>query len=76
MPVKPAHKTAMPQQPAQARAHTFDEVNLGYTEARARFEARRCLECQEPVCETGCPVHVPIRAFLKCVADGPFQQAY
>ena len=76
MPVKPAHKTAMPQQPAQARAHTFDEVNLGYTEARARFEARRCLECQEPVCETGCPVHVPIRAFLKCVADGQFQEAY
>ncbi|MBI1952930.1 MAG: NADPH-dependent glutamate synthase [Candidatus Omnitrophica bacterium] len=76
MPLKSVSKTAMPQQPPRERARTFDEVNLGYTEARARYEASRCLQCQEPACEAGCPVGVPIRAFLKEAADGLFQEAF
>ncbi|HAM40841.1 MAG TPA: glutamate synthase (NADPH), homotetrameric [Candidatus Omnitrophica bacterium] len=76
MPLKPDHKTVMPHQAADERAHTFDEVNTGYTEARAQFEASRCLQCQEAVCEGGCPVRVPIKAFLRCVAEGRFQEAF
>jgi glutamate synthase (NADPH/NADH) small chain len=76
MPLKPSHKTGMPHQAAGERAHTFDEVNTGYTEARAQFEASRCLQCQEAVCEAGCPVRVPIKAFLRCVAEGRFQDAF
>ncbi|MBI3996045.1 MAG: NADPH-dependent glutamate synthase [Candidatus Omnitrophica bacterium] len=76
MPVKPTAKTGMPHQEAQARARNFAEVNAGYPDIRAQFEAGRCLQCQDPVCETGCPVRVPIKAFIKCVADGKFQDAF
>ena len=76
MPLKPRDKTGMPQHPPKERAKTFDEVNEGYTEARAMFEAGRCLECQIAACEEGCPVRVPIKAFLKCVSEGRFQDAY
>ncbi len=76
MPVKPTAKTGMPHQGAQARAHNFVEVNTGYPEQRAQFEAGRCLQCQEPVCEAGCPVGVPIKAFIKRIADGKFRDAF
>lgn len=76
MPLKPVHKTGMPVQGPQVRAHNFEEVNEGYGDARAIFEAMRCLQCQEPICEEGCPVGVPIRSFIKSVADGHFQEAF
>src|SRR3989338_6036380 len=76
MPLKPVHKIDMPQQAPKERAQTFDEVNQGYTPERAQFEATRCLQCQKPICEDGCPVRVPIKAFLKLVADGRFQEAF
>jgi hypothetical protein len=31
----------MPEQPAEERAHNFEEVNLGYSEELARQEAQR-----------------------------------
>ena len=38
-------------------------------------EAHRCLTCQEPLCEQGCPVNVPIRDFVRRVAVGDFAGA-
>ena len=76
MPLKPTCKTRMPQGAPAERARTFDEVNQGYAEPHARFEASRCLQCQEAACEQGCPVRVPIKAFIKLVADGRFREAF
>ncbi len=76
MPLRPVHKTTMPEQSATLRAHNFAEVNEGYTDERAAFEALRCLQCQEAHCEDGCPVRVPIRSFIKAVADGKMQEAF
>jgi len=76
MPVKPATKTAMPHRAPAERTRTFEEVNLGYTPARAAFEASRCLQCQDPRCESGCPVRVPIKAFVGCVAEGRLAEAF
>ncbi len=70
MPVKRADKTPMPVREAQKRAHDFLEVNAGYTDSHARFEAERCLRCQDPVCVDGCPVNVPIPEFIHAVAMG------
>ena len=70
MPVKRAEKTPMPVRDALARAHDFREVNQGYTEFHARFEAERCLRCQEPVCVDGCPVKIPIPDFIHAVVTG------
>ena len=59
MPVKRVEKTPMPERDAVLRSHDFVEVNEGYNIAHAKFEAERCLRCQDPVCIDGCPVRVP-----------------
>jgi glutamate synthase (NADPH/NADH) small chain len=75
MPVKRADKTPMPVRDAHERAHDFKEVNAGYTEFHAAFEAERCLRCQEPVCVDGCPVKIPIPEFIHAVAIGDMAAA-
>ncbi len=75
MPIVYPHKTVMPCRDPQERRQTWDEVAEGYTPARAIAEARRCLNCQDPVCEQGCPVNVPIRDFVRQVARGDFDGA-
>jgi len=70
MPVKRAEKTPMPVRDAHERAQDFREVNQGYTEVHAAFEAERCLRCQEPICVDGCPVQIPIPDFIHAVAIG------
>lgn len=70
MPIKRAEKTPMPVREPQARVHDFQEVNEGYSEFHAGFEAERCLRCQDPVCVEGCPVKIPIPEFIHAVAIG------
>ncbi|GAB4388233.1 MAG: NADPH-dependent glutamate synthase [Thermodesulfovibrionales bacterium] len=60
----------MPEQRPRARRRNFEEVALGYDEASALAEASRCLRCKDPKCVEGCPVGVPIPAFIQAVRDG------
>ena len=62
-------------QTREERRRGWIEVAEGYTDERALAEARRCLNCQDPVCEQGCPVNVPIRDFVRRVAVGDFEGA-
>jgi glutamate synthase (NADPH) small chain len=75
MPIVYPTKTAMPQLDPVERRHLWDEVAVGYTVERALAEARRCVQCQDPLCEQGCPVGVPIRDFVRRVALGDFAGA-
>ena len=75
MPIVYPKKTEMPAADPAERRTAWDEVALGYTVERAMVEARRCIQCQEPLCEAGCPVNVPIREFVWCVAQGDFEGA-
>ena len=75
MPIVYPHKTAMPCRDPEERRQSWDEVAEGYTVERAIAEAHRCLNCQDPVCEQGCPVNVPIRDFVRHVALGDFAGA-
>ena len=68
-------KTAMPVLDPVERRSRWDEVAVGYTVERALAEARRCIQCQEPLCEQGCPVGVPIRDFIRRVAVEDFAGA-
>lgn len=69
-------KHSMPTQDPLVRAHNFKEVALGYSEQIAMAEAKRCLDCKNPQCVTGCPVQINIPAFIKEVANGDFEKAY
>ena len=68
-------RTDMPERDAHERAHSFDEVNLGYTTQLAIIEAERCLRCPKPKCVAGCPVSIRIDDFIGAVADGDFAAA-
>lgn len=69
-------KTPVTEQEPNVRNKNFLEVNLGYTEEEARLEAERCLNCKTPLCMEGCPVSVPIPAFISRVREGDFEGAY
>ena len=69
-------KNPMPEQEPLVRNKNFDEVALGYTEEMAIDEAKRCLNCKNPRCMTGCPVAVRIPEFISKVAEGDFDGAY
>lgn len=70
------NKNEMPAQRAEIRNKNFLEVTLGYTEDQAVDEAKRCLNCKNKLCITGCPVQIDIPAFIKEVAEGSFEEAY
>lgn len=65
----------MPSQDPHERAHNVEEVALGYTEAQARLEAERCLQCKNAPCVQGCPVQVPIPRFIGEIQKGNFKAA-
>ena len=69
-------KNPMPAQDPNVRNKNFDEVALGYTEEMAIDEAKRCLNCKNPKCVSGCPVNVRIPEFITRVAEGDFDGAY
>ncbi|WP_217948039.1 NADPH-dependent glutamate synthase [Faecalibaculum rodentium] len=76
MPNMKPDKTAMPVQDPGIRITNFDEVALGYTEAMAREEAKRCLHCRHRPCVNGCPVNVNIPEFIEKVKEGEYEDAY
>ncbi len=69
-------RNAMPAQDAKVRAHNFDEVALGYSEAAAIDEANRCLNCKNMPCVDGCPVKIHIPEFINKIKEGDFEAAY
>ena len=69
-------KNEMPTQKADIRNKNFNEVALGYTEEQAIDEAKRCLNCKNRPCVSGCPVGIDIPDFIAKVADGKFEEAY
>ena len=66
----------MPSQDPNVRNKNFEEVALGYTPEMAINEAKRCLDCKNKPCQTGCPVGIDIPAFIGKVAEEDFEGAY
>ncbi len=52
-----------------------EEVNRGLSAASAQKEARRCLDCANPGCVSGCPVGIDIPRFVKHIEKGEFIEA-
>ncbi len=64
-----------PKRPVADRVADFRETAGDYDEATARAQARRCIQCPNPVCVEACPLHCAIPELLALTADGQFQEA-
>ncbi len=51
------------------------EVNTGLSLEQAQQEAKRCLDCNNPGCVTGCPVNIDIPSFVKNIEIGNIEAA-
>lgn len=69
-------KNPMPSQEPDVRNKNFKEVTLGYTAETAIDEAKRCINCPNRPCVSGCPVNIAIPDFIAKVVDGDFEGAY
>ncbi len=79
-PLTPKARTAIDQQPMpvqapEVRKVNMQEVAIGYTEAQARVEANRCLQCKNAPCMKDCPVSINIPAFIREIAQGKYVDA-
>ena len=72
----PPERAPMPHQPADVRAHNFEEVNLGLDLAGALHEAERCLRCKKPRCVPGCPVGIDIPGFIAALQHKDIKTSY
>ncbi len=66
------HRREMPKQQPGVRRYNFKEVALGYPEALAVEEAKRCLQCKKPLCVANCPVEIDIPGFIGRIAERDF----
>src|SRR5574344_3062904 len=57
------------------RSRNYEEVNQGLNKDQALLEAKRCLDCLNPSCITGCPVNIDIPSFIKNIERGAFLEA-
>ncbi len=69
-------RVEMPSLDGKYRAKNHEEVSLGLTDEMAYEESKRCLDCANPTCMTGCPVSIHIPSFIKYVeARQPLEAA-
>lgn len=79
--MRPKERTAIERvrmnelDPAYRSHSRKEEVNQGLTEEQALTEAKRCLDCANPSCMTGCPVSINIPGFIKNIERGDFLEA-
>lgn len=69
-------RQVLPLQDPVARSENCEEVALGFTSEQARQEALRCANCRDPKCIDACPIRTDIKAFIACLAEGQFEEAY
>ncbi len=69
-------RVPMREQDPKVRITNFDSVPLGYSAEEAVKEAKRCIQCKVPLCETGCPVRMDIKDIIQLIADEKFEEAF
>ena len=58
-----------------ARTSEFVEIYHPFKEEQVQQQAHRCLDCGNPYCEWGCPVHNYIPKWLNLVSEGNLFEA-
>ncbi len=69
-------RVPMREQAPEKRIKNFDSVPLGYSIEEAVSEAKRCIQCKNPLCEIGCPVRMKIRDIIHYIAMEDFKSAF
>ena len=69
-------RVPMREQAPEERVKNFKSVPLGYSAKEAVSEAKRCLQCKNPLCEVGCPVRMDVRDIIDLIANEKFEEAF
>ena len=72
---KGLNRVEMKLQDPKVRITNFEEVALGLTEEMVEIETLRCLQCENPLCVSGCPVNIKIPQFIKLLHEKKFIKA-
>jgi glutamate synthase (NADPH/NADH) small chain len=70
-----SQKRIIYERAVQDRIHDFKEVNYGYNNNDMLKEAKRCLQCNIPLCRKGCPVEINIPEFIKYICENNLYKA-
>jgi len=71
-----APRQVLPVLSPEERVKGCPEVSQGFALEQVRIEALRCLQCKDPVCVKGCPLHIDVKSFIGLMAQGDFEAAY
>ncbi len=59
-----------------ARIKDFDEIYEIFKSEKASEQSDRCIQCGDPYCHNGCPLHNFIPQWLKSVASRDLEFAF
>ncbi len=69
------HRAPPREVPVQIRVLGYEEIHGEFAEPDASDQASRCIDCGNPYCSWGCPLHNRIPQWLKLVQDGRIEDA-
>ena len=69
------HRALPREVPVPIRVLGYNEIHGEFAEGDAGDQAARCIDCGNPYCSWGCPLHNRIPQWLKLVRDGRIEEA-
>jgi glutamate synthase (NADPH/NADH) small chain len=69
------HRALPREVPVPIRVLNYQEVHGDFANGDAADQAARCIDCGNPYCSWGCPLHNRIPQWLKLVRDGRIEEA-
>lgn len=69
------HRALPREVPVAVRVLNYQEIHGDFVNGDASDQAARCIDCGNPYCSWGCPLHNRIPQWLKLVRDGRIEDA-
>ncbi len=69
------HRALPREVPVPIRVLGYKEIHGDFTDGDASDQAARCIDCGNPYCSWGCPLHNRIPQWLKLVREGRIEEA-
>jgi glutamate synthase small subunit-like protein len=69
------HRALPREVPVQIRVLGYKEIHGDFANGDSADQASRCIDCGNPYCSWGCPLHNRIPQWLKLVQDGRIEDA-